>query len=540
MHLLNSVGVFACAIIVKGEYFLSKTSTSWYNVQCSMAEPELEFKNGHFELRESINLLPRNPEAWVGYISTKVPFLFLGCAKLSSSHIFTVQSIGYCHNVCGGGMFGIKSSVQFECRCASQSVAILLQQCFGNICSDCWSIYTKTTATAYDRLVRRNLSAVDCLTYNHPTFHWSLCEGSVRKVMCSNKTYTDLTAKAKVIDQSENTWRTGIAHCLEYNMYPASQHSIIIGGFGNVQSQPYWTGVIRAHTLVRRSTKDNVTSTPEEGYAWINDTDQTIYLSFFGVKQSICFKANATPLSTTTIFQTQYSTHSTYANHVEDQSSTNVDPNSVGVGVGVSVAVLFTVGGAVIIIAIKRRGNLNCWKKHYNAQNIPNGSTDVFCVNPTTGKVADGIDNHNYFVLEKCTISDADNSINLTSISTENDDNYNSINEIDEPYARVEDDNYDYTTNTSEALRTTMTPSNVYIKLGNALPMYTNHAGRNMHGISQNMAQEPDNDYNITPIVMSIQAKMAHVDECDYDHIRHPIIATQNKTTKRMGENTNE
>ncbi|KAH3823687.1 hypothetical protein DPMN_125500, partial [Dreissena polymorpha] len=74
------------------------------------------------------------------------------CAKLTKEQIFTVQSIGYCHNVCGGGLFGtiaMASSAQFQCRCVLRSVDILLKQCFGmtnTFCTDCWPIYTQTTA----------------------------------------------------------------------------------------------------------------------------------------------------------------------------------------------------------------------------------------------------------------------------------------------------------------------------------------------------------------------------------------------------------
>ncbi|XP_052213529.1 uncharacterized protein LOC127832243 isoform X6 [Dreissena polymorpha] len=152
MNLMNSFGCLAFVFTVNGEYFLSNTLTHWHDVKCNMAEPELDYQNNRFEIKESIQMLPSRSEAWVGYISTKVPFLLLGCAKLTKEQIFTVQSIGYCHNVCGGGLFGtiaMASSAQFQCRCVLRSVDILLKQCFGmtnTFCTDCWPIYTQTTA----------------------------------------------------------------------------------------------------------------------------------------------------------------------------------------------------------------------------------------------------------------------------------------------------------------------------------------------------------------------------------------------------------
>ncbi|XP_052213526.1 uncharacterized protein LOC127832243 isoform X4 [Dreissena polymorpha] len=196
--------------------------------------------------------------------------------------------------------------------------------------------------------------------------------------MCSKQNYTDSTAKASSIDRSEKTWRTGIPHCLKNNMYPASQCSIMNAGFGLPESQPYWTRVIRAHTLVKKSTICNGTSIPEEGYAWITDNDKTIHLSFLDVKQAICVEANATPLSTTTILKTQDSTHSTYASHVEDQSSTNVDSN---------------IGGAVIVIVLKRRLESN---------NAKTNSESRDCASKSNESYEDEIKNHNYFIMEKC------------------------------------------------------------------------------------------------------------------------------------------
>ncbi|XP_052213525.1 uncharacterized protein LOC127832243 isoform X3 [Dreissena polymorpha] len=202
--------------------------------------------------------------------------------------------------------------------------------------------------------------------------------------MCSKQNYTDSTAKASSIDRSEKTWRTGIPHCLKNNMYPASQCSIMNAGFGLPESQPYWTRVIRAHTLVKKSTICNGTSIPEEGYAWITDNDKTIHLSFLDVKQAICVEANATPLSTTTILKTQDSTHSTYASHVEDQSSTNVDSN---------------IGGAVIVIVLKRRCLLPCRLESNNAKT---NSESRDCASKSNESYEDEIKNHNYFIMEKC------------------------------------------------------------------------------------------------------------------------------------------
>ncbi|XP_052253333.1 uncharacterized protein LOC127859844 isoform X1 [Dreissena polymorpha] len=525
MNLMNSFGCLAFVFTVNGEYFLSNTLTHWHDVKCNMAEPELDYQNNRFEIKESIQMLPSRSEAWVGYISTKVPFLLLGCAKLTKEQIYTVQSIGYCHNVCGGGLFGtiaMASSAQFQCRCVLRSVDILLKQCFGmtnTLCTDCWPIYTQTTVTAVKELGsidNLGLSTIDCLTYYYPTFHWSRCEDTQRKVMCSKQNYTDSTAKASVIDKSEITWRTGIPHCLKYNMYPASQCSIMNAGFGLPESQPYWTGVIRAHTLVKKSTICNGTSIPEEGYAWITDNDKTIHLSFLDVKQAICVEANATPLSTTTILKTQDSTHSTYANHVEDQISTNVDSNSVGVGVGVSVAVLFAVGGAVIVIVLKRRGLLPCRLESNNAKT---NSESRECASKSNESYEDEIKNHNNCIMEKCAQSVDEreahkNKADQPNVGNTETDNYNSIDEIDEHYQSVKDE-FVYTNKALQSGTYSRKPDNVYNKLKLDLPGDDAHVGRLGHNISK-----AGSDYDTTAVARRNDG------DGDYSHIPHPDSTT--------------
>ncbi|XP_052255306.1 uncharacterized protein LOC127861007 isoform X3 [Dreissena polymorpha] len=573
MRLLSLLGVCMSIVAIEGKFFLSNVSTKWHKVQCNLVEPELNFSRS--ELKETIDVTAIDPDAWIGYISAKVPFLLLGCLELPSGGI-DVDTFSQCYNLCNGGICGIKQidRNRQKCRCVSDLASAMLQQCKDTSChTRCYNVYMQYEITK--PVQTSTIQNGDCLMCtNNTAFYWSKCANSAPKKMHQQQPC--------LLDSEHQT-----GQMVEFSKrvkFPATPRSELDTLRNEPPDQMHWTGIIRMRTLIRKSTIGNFRSMAGQRYAYVKGNNKKVKFRNTGKKKALCVRDHETTMigtttnstqstnakhledksstnvhETTTIGTTTKSTQSTNAKHLEDQSSPNgysiiheattigtttkstqstyakhlEDQNSTNVGVSVAVLV---VGGAVIIILLKRRGNMKCWQK----KNVSRGEGNLFPNGQPALDTASGIDNCTPS-RGKCTQSDPDIVIERNaSCSQTGDTNYESVEETEEPYARVENENDNCTTRTIATARKSKTIDNVYDKLNDSRSLLIGHQDGKMHVLFQKTVCEVDNDYYFASATPATIANRSHVDEGDYNHINPPTAVTQDTKTHNMGGNTGD
>ncbi|KAH3702578.1 uncharacterized protein LOC127861053 [Dreissena polymorpha] len=281
------------------------------------------------------------------------------------------------------------------------------------------------------------------------------------------------------------------------------------GTFGTSDTHEHWTGVIRTHAMLYAKNKDFITSSSIK-YAVINH-DISISYEVDGCRSSLCESDDTSTYTTSTTsgFAKNACTH---GGSTQNGSSAN----AVGVGIGLAVGLLCTVGAVVVIIVLRRRGVLPCRLGSKNDK-INSESRDCVCKSNVTYE--NEIQNHNYFILEKCakSVVESGNKKNTPDEPNESNaetDNYTSINETDEPYQTIKDE-YDYTTNALRTGHNSTNPDNVYNKLKLDLPGDYARVGRLGHNIST-----ADSDYDATAVARRNDG------DGDYNHIPHPDSTT--------------
>ncbi|XP_052253124.1 uncharacterized protein LOC127859658 [Dreissena polymorpha] len=144
------------------QYIVSNDSNPWLLSSCDLAEPRLVYKNTHFEVAEEIGVLSNNTEAWIGYVSVKVPYFFHGCAQVQTTETYSVARIGYCQNQCGHNRpFGIKAqngedilnpTSLIDCICFYTSVPEIL---FGHFDNDKKNRFEKDGYAIFTQISRK-------------------------------------------------------------------------------------------------------------------------------------------------------------------------------------------------------------------------------------------------------------------------------------------------------------------------------------------------------------------------------------------------
>ncbi|KAH3702740.1 uncharacterized protein LOC127861280 [Dreissena polymorpha] len=290
-------------------YRVSKDSTEWLQATCNMAAPQLSYKNVFFEVKETSGKL-QTTDVWIGYVTAKVPFYFHGCAVVQNETPYTVTSIGYCKSVCvNSTLFGVQTSygqdivnpaVSKNCRCVTRSMdAISFGKCDGTRCEEgCYAVFSQITAIGY---IKDTGSDGDCLAYYNAAFSWQPCTKSDSiKPLCITSIATDTSAKAVIGDHRADTWSKGNAVCLDADRFPATLASVNnTNVYTNEKEQCYWTGIIRANTLLRRDSI-NITYHSDVSYGFLDGYTGKLNFTSDGIKQALCASEGPTGDTTST------------------------------------------------------------------------------------------------------------------------------------------------------------------------------------------------------------------------------------------------
>ncbi|XP_052254316.1 uncharacterized protein LOC127860341 [Dreissena polymorpha] len=514
---------------IKAEQFaLSSDSTPWLLSFCDLAEPRLAYKNAHFEVAEDIDVLSNNYEAWLGYVSVKVPFVFHGCAQVQNTvHTTnTVTSIGYCQTLCRHySPFGIKApngldilnhSSLKECICFNTSVHEIPLGHFDNdqknLCEkDGYAIFTQISVNDSMVIDRGTEHTGDCLRYKNQGFQWQSCASkSNLKVICSKKPTADPSATAYVPTKQSNTWIQGNVICLKENKYPASLSSIIVSVLNAGQHQEHWTGIIREATLINKAGLRLLghTKYSDAEYAFVKGSGKKLHFVKTGKKQALCFAGEATT------------------------TKSKEESPALRAGIGVLVVVLVVVGIGFAVLMLRRRGIIPaCLKnrapdrtdeKHDDM--LPNAASNVARVHKT-------VVNPNYFVLEKqneSVIEQIDHYNRTEDLENDiiDENIYHSIDDSAlELCGNVKGDSTDYDCTTDGAATSCcIIHDNVYHKL----KLYRQGNYEHVNGSCQIDYITTNNDYDTTATLKAISPR----ENDDYDHVggmgQAPALSSSN------------
>ncbi|XP_052255521.1 uncharacterized protein LOC127861175 isoform X2 [Dreissena polymorpha] len=255
--------------------------------------------------------------------------------------------------------------------------------------------------------------------------------------------------------------------------------------------------------------KDFITSSSIK-YAVINQ-DRSISYEVHGCRSSLCDDSDSTSMSTTSTTSGIATNSCNHGGATVNGSSTN----AVGVYIGVAVGLLCAVGAVVVIIVL--------WRRLRSKHDKTNSETrDCACKSNATYE--DEVQNHNYFILEKCAhlvdkSEDHKDTAYEPNKGNAQTDTYNSIDEAEEHYQSIKDE-YDYTNN---ALPNKRKPDNVYNKLKQDLPGNYAHVKRPGQTITK-----AGSDYDTTAVAPRNDG------DGDYNHIPHPDRTT---CARRNGSN---
>ncbi|KAH3797479.1 hypothetical protein DPMN_151060 [Dreissena polymorpha] len=556
--------VFILALgTLKAERYYESESTTWANVTCNLGEPQIKYHNRYFEVNEALNI---SDDVWIGYIYVKIPLLLLGCASLQSENGVDVNTTGDCFTICNGGKFGIKRSSEesgLMCICIMVTLETNGQGCTdgdqNSLCNDCYEIYTLIHVNASNVMGSEYELQGDCLTYFYPHFKWQPCSRTdpIRS-LCSNSTYTDLTATA-TIDGSSYKWSTGNKVCLTKGLHPSFERSITNTGFYYPQQQNHWTGIFRESVLIKLSLKDFYSRFSTDSHVFANGISRILWVADIGDKyRALCVTRSESTSSQ--MVTSKYTTEVTHSVNLSTYSETSLPLTNVttpdiittegsksrpptthmyttlatdysfptsndgnehtsseksttrGIGIGVSVVIVFLVGGAAAIVVLKRREILHCKRK--SANDKPLEDEPAFKNNTTYGKRNDdNVAHNNYFTLEKCAQSISNTAEYYNEANEANmEDDYNTIHDPEEQFERVKDESSDYdnTTNAFTSGSDAKETKNVYNKLKIDRPGDNGHGQRTGHRVDQ----ISEDDYDTTLAII----KNGEDDVSDYNH----------------------
>ncbi|XP_052255382.1 uncharacterized protein LOC127861059 isoform X2 [Dreissena polymorpha] len=399
MLFYKSLRVWILAYLTLKAYFLSNDSTNWGSAKCNLAEPKLSYIPGSFQINETLGVHNNVSDVWIGYQQAKIPFLFISCGELNIEPTYNVTTIGFCFNLCGGRPFGIKSSRDddivlsesiLECKCSNESLATSSHHCIpsaNNLCGEkCYSIYDQLNVN--ESYVRNpKIANGDCLIYYYPYFRWEPCTRAgymYNKIMCSRYTIEDVKSTALILSIMATSWVEGMALCIKEGFYPAFPRSIMNSGFNSTHSQYHWTGVIRANTLLKKSSIGDLTLYQDVHYAFLTTNNMALHFTTNGSKRSLCCSETETtsispstlsvqPANTSTQFSstsipTNVETGATKQDMQEDihqSKQSNRDFLAIGVGIGITIGIMLALGGVVAIGCVRKRGVLHCRKTKF-------------------------------------------------------------------------------------------------------------------------------------------------------------------------------
>ncbi|XP_052253123.1 uncharacterized protein LOC127859657 [Dreissena polymorpha] len=477
---------------IKSEQFtLSNNSTRWPLSSCDLAEPRLVYKNTQFEVAEDIDVISNNSEAWIGYMSVKIPYLFHGCAQVQNTaqKTYSVTRIGFCQTLCGhNSPFGIK---------APNGLDILYPaSLMGCICF--------------------NTSVPEIPLEHFDNDQNNLCEKDSYAILTQ---ISDPSARASISAKHSSTWIQGNSICLKDQVYPASISSILLSGLNAGQQREHWTGILKGATLLNKAelSRFGPTQYSDEEYAFLQGSNKNINFANTGTKQALCCKElkRASCMPTTT----KIPSHTHYTEEEATTTKSKEKSEALGTGIGVLVGVLVVVGIGFAVVMLQRRGIIS-----YGAKNKPRDRTDDQHGDmlPNAASNTAGIDksvaNHKYFVLEKQTESVIEqiNHFNRSEDLEKDIIDENIYHSIDEPAAelrvnvKVDCGDYDYTTDGAATSRG-ITHENVYNKL--KIGRQDNY--EYVQGSFQIKGITTHNDYDTTATPKAIHP---HGND-DYDHV---------------------
>ncbi|XP_052253480.1 uncharacterized protein LOC127859920 [Dreissena polymorpha] len=399
---------------IKSEQFtLSNDSTRWPLSSCDLAEPRLVYKNTQFEVAEDIDAISNNSEAWIGFMSVKIPYLFHGCAQVQNTaqKTYSVTRIGFCQTLCGhNSPFGIKAPNGLDilypawlmgCICFNTSVPEIPLEHFdndqNNLCEKDWyAIFTQISVND-SRFISGTLNTGDCLTFTNTGFQWNSCTREKNlKVICSNKPPADPSARASISAKHSSTWNQGNSMCLKEHVYPASISSILLSGLKAGQRREHWTGILKGATLLNKAgfSRFGPTQYSDVEYAFLQGSNKNINFANTGTKQALCCKAtghdvirygeeeslvpNYDPTTSSTPLTTSAGTSEfvTSMAKVEDNTSS------------VIITVASTLGSCLVVLVVivtclclrRKQGNNTRTtfqqNEHVHQSNVPQGHDD--------------------------------------------------------------------------------------------------------------------------------------------------------------------
>ncbi|XP_052254416.1 uncharacterized protein LOC127860400 isoform X2 [Dreissena polymorpha] len=531
-------------------YRVSKDSTEWLHATCNMAAPQLSYKNVFFEVKETRGKL-QTSDVWIGYVTAKVPFYFHGCAVVQNETPYTVTSIGYCKSLCvNSTLFGVQTikiqnivnpTVPMNCRCVTRSMdAISFGKCDGTRCEEgCYAVFSQITAIGY---IKDTGSDGDCLAYYKAAFSWQACTRSDSiKSLCSTNIATG--------DHRADTWSKGNAVCLDADRFPATLASVNNTNLYDYEDykiqQYYWTGIIRANTLLRRDSIDS-TYHSNVSYGFLDRDTGELNFTSNGFKPALCASEGpiddtASTESHTTIRGVTKSSESQTTMRgvtqstegqviIDDTKGTTVrsaDALAIEIGIGVTVAVLIIV--VVVIIVLRRRKRLLQLTNHKSPVMMSANSVSKSNCRVTVEKA---VPDNSFHVKEKlCPLEeehlDHKSTANVSNIAIVDAIIYHTINDVEEPRGNVTGDANDYDYTTTKVVQTATDPDKVYNKLKLERRGDYNH----VKGHCQMLDLPTSNHYDTASVSGKENTTLSRVND-DYDHVggkeRIHIASTSN------------
>ncbi|KAH3702093.1 hypothetical protein DPMN_077095 [Dreissena polymorpha] len=106
--------------------------------------------------------------------------------------------------------------------------------------------------------------------------------------MCSTSIATDTYELAVLENKTTDAWIKGNAVCLNADLYPATIASVINTQLDtNDKQQCYWTGIIRANTLLRRDSIDHAYHS-DVSYGFLDGHNGKLNFTSNGMKPALC------------------------------------------------------------------------------------------------------------------------------------------------------------------------------------------------------------------------------------------------------------
>ncbi|XP_052221681.1 uncharacterized protein LOC127838145 isoform X2 [Dreissena polymorpha] len=351
-------------------------------------------------------------------------------------------------------------------------IKLSLQECFSRVSTDSYAYVIRGNQTLY---VSNNNDRKKALCVTGP--------GSMSTIPETCKYTTEVTVS--------NTLST---HSMTSDALTKVTTPDVTTMFGSTSRLPT-TRTTQTYTTRQLNTTEATTDvTPLTTQSTYSETSVIVtQVTTPGVTTPVASKSSLSTTQMYTSLSTGYEPQTRNdGNNQGSKQNSSEKSTAVSIGIGVSVGILFLVGGAVVIVCLKRRGIVHCNRQRGN--NKQTSDEQAFKENMTFGKsMEDNVANQTYFILEKCEQSIGNNAEHCYE------------------HVKYESSYYDHTIKTLPSGSDARKPENVYNKLKIDRP------GDNGHLQSQGLSvvQNPEDDYDTTSAVVTHGMD----DVSDYNHI---------------------